>query len=410
MYPQAEVGGDAPRQPRSRAVQVHDHRARSVIAGINYPWTIYAGPRQLRLRLRPQQVEQPRRRHRASRRGARGLRGDGGGGHRRDALVRVHRRPRRQSSGRATARSPALRRVRRRHGRRARDRRVARRARCAWCSSISCGSTIRSGASPLDRHGASAFLDRVLDPFLDRYGQRDCDSFVRPDQRAGLGDARARDRSAVEPSGRSIACGRSPECCRHRIHAQSRALSRSAAAGSQFAREWDDPAYGLDFVQVHSYPDVRYPDRDDSVFGRTAASFGLSKPLLIGECPSHPRAHPPGSPLAVVHARRLPRRSPATAATSARGRGASRASMHSVPSTCAGEIEFHSRVDPHRTSGDHRPLISIVAPVYNEAATLPEFVRRIAAVCDALQSRYSERDRARRRRQHGTARSRSRSS
>lgn len=35
-----------------------------------------------------------------------------------------------------------------------------------------------------------------------------------------------------------------------------------------------------------------------------------------------------------------------------------------------------------------RPLISIVAPVYNEAATLPEFVRRIGAVCDAFASTY----------------------
>ena len=35
-----------------------------------------------------------------------------------------------------------------------------------------------------------------------------------------------------------------------------------------------------------------------------------------------------------------------------------------------------------------RPLISIVAPVYNESATLPEFVRRIAAVCDAFADRY----------------------
>jgi glycosyltransferase involved in cell wall biosynthesis len=45
-------------------------------------------------------------------------------------------------------------------------------------------------------------------------------------------------------------------------------------------------------------------------------------------------------------------------------------------------------VDPHRFSGDARPLVSIVAPVYNEAATLPEFVRRIGVVCAALQPRY----------------------
>ena len=34
-------------------------------------------------------------------------------------------------------------------------------------------------------------------------------------------------------------------------------------------------------------------------------------------------------------------------------------------------------------------MISIVAPVYNESATLPEFVRRIGAVCDSLQPRYT---------------------
>ena len=36
-----------------------------------------------------------------------------------------------------------------------------------------------------------------------------------------------------------------------------------------------------------------------------------------------------------------------------------------------------------------RPLVSVVAPVYNESATLPEFIRRIAAVCDGFSGRYS---------------------
>lgn len=39
-------------------------------------------------------------------------------------------------------------------------------------------------------------------------------------------------------------------------------------------------------------------------------------------------------------------------------------------------------------SGDQRPLLSIVAPVYNESGTLREFVRRIGAVCDGLQAGY----------------------
>lgn len=47
----------------------------------------------------------------------------------------------------------------------------------------------------------------------------------------------------------------------------------------RFATEWDHPADGLGFIQVHSYSEVRYQDRDVSVFGRTAASFELSKPL-----------------------------------------------------------------------------------------------------------------------------------
>ena len=79
-----------------------------------------------------------------------------------------------------------------------------------------------------------------------------------------------------------------------RIHARSPALVTLGGGRVRFAAEWDNAAYGLDFIQVHSYPDVRYPYRDDTVFGRTAASFALSKPLLVGEHPAHPRQHPLG--------------------------------------------------------------------------------------------------------------------
>jgi hypothetical protein len=78
-----------------------------------------------------------------------------------------------------------------------------------------------------------------------------------------------------------------------RVHAQSEALVTLGGGRVRFAAEWDHPGYGLDFIQVHSYPDVRYQDRDVMLFGRTAESFGLSKPILIGEHPAHPRQHPP---------------------------------------------------------------------------------------------------------------------
>jgi len=42
-----------------------------------------------------------------------------------------------------------------------------------------------------------------------------------------------------------------------------------------------------------------------------------------------------------------------------------------------------------QTAPGTRPLISVVAPVYNESATLPEFVRRIGVVCDGLAPRYA---------------------
>ncbi len=140
---------------------------------------------------------------------------------------------------------------------------------------------------------STAFLDRVLDPFLDRYGRSDAihslDIINEPDWvTEGLASDPQR---GVWPIAnlRSFVAAASA-----RIHERSDALVTLGGGRVRWAREWDDPGYGLDIVQVHSYPDVRYPSRDQPVFGRTAADFGLSKPLLIGECPHDPRAHPEG--------------------------------------------------------------------------------------------------------------------
>lgn len=140
---------------------------------------------------------------------------------------------------------------------------------------------------------SGAFLDRVLDPFLEQFGSSDAvhslDIINEPDWvTEGLATNPKR---GVWPIDRLRAFAGSTA---DRIRRHSRALVTLGGGQVKFAREWDDQAYGLDFVQIHSYPDVRYQDRDESVFGRTAADFGLSKPLLIGECPSDPRAHPEG--------------------------------------------------------------------------------------------------------------------
>ena len=140
---------------------------------------------------------------------------------------------------------------------------------------------------------SSAFLDRVLEPFLDRYGANSSihslDVINEPDWvTRELATNPERGVWPIENL-RAFVGGAAA-----RIHARSSALVTVGGGQVRFAREWDDAAYGLDFVQVHSYPDVRYQDRDVSLFGMTAADFGLSKPLLIGECPPDPRAHPEG--------------------------------------------------------------------------------------------------------------------
>ena len=143
----------------------------------------------------------------------------------------------------------------------------------------------------LDHRGESAFLDRVLEPFLGRYGRSETihsfDLINEPDwivtelatdpQRAAWPLERLREFAGSVSK---------------RVRQSSNALMTIGGGRVSAAGEWDDAAYDLDFIQVHSYPDVRYPFRDATVFGRTAADFGLSRPLLIGEFPADPRVHP----------------------------------------------------------------------------------------------------------------------
>ena len=146
--------------------------------------------------------------------------------------------------------------------------------------------------------GRDEFAAAVVNPFLDAYGA--------DGSRAELGQAIHSIDIINEPdwvtAGLEPAPGHEPltldelrafvGATAARIHARSQVLVTVGGGRVRFVAEWGRPEYGLDFIQVHSYPDVRYQDRDVLVFGRTAASFGLSKPLLIGEHPASPRQHP----------------------------------------------------------------------------------------------------------------------
>lgn len=146
--------------------------------------------------------------------------------------------------------------------------------------------------------GRDEFLRHLIDPLLDAYGTAG--------SRADLGRAIHSFDIINEPDW--VTAGLAPRpgpapltldelrafvgAVSARIHARTLALATVGGGCVRFAAEWDRPDYGLDFIQVHSYPDVRYQDRDLSLFGRTAASFGVSKPILIGEHPAGPRQHP----------------------------------------------------------------------------------------------------------------------
>jgi hypothetical protein len=80
------------------------------------------------------------------------------------------------------------------------------------------------------------------------------------------------------------------------VHRHTHAFSTMAAARLHNLWAWNDETLGLDFVQVHTYPDSRDTSRDVDVFGMRLASLGMSKPVVIGEFPGDARQrHPPGA-------------------------------------------------------------------------------------------------------------------
>ena len=65
-----------------------------------------------------------------------------------------------------------------------------------------------------------------------------------------------------------------------RVHAHG-GLATVGGARLRFARWWDDPALGLDFLQAHCYYD---PDHDFDLLTTPATTLGLTRPLIVAEC------------------------------------------------------------------------------------------------------------------------------
>ncbi len=67
------------------------------------------------------------------------------------------------------------------------------------------------------------------------------------------------------------------------IHEHTDALVTVGGGRIKFMHIWDDDAFGLDFLQVHTYNDFLNERHDDTLFGRPYNTLGLRRPLLIGE-------------------------------------------------------------------------------------------------------------------------------
>ena len=153
-------------------------------------------------------------------------------------------------------------------------------------------------ASP---EGQARLFGNVIDPFLDRYGAstalHSIDVINEPDWVTEGLEFRERRwrrrRGSTRPFSkadlRSLVSG-----VASRVHARSHAVVTVGGGRVRHAPEWNDEAYDLDVIQVHSYPDVEHPDRDRSLIGCSSADLGVSKPVLIGEFPVNgDREHPP---------------------------------------------------------------------------------------------------------------------
>jgi hypothetical protein len=79
------------------------------------------------------------------------------------------------------------------------------------------------------------------------------------------------------------------------VHRYTGALTTIGSARLHNLWAWDDPALELDFLQLHSYPDLKHPERDADVFGKSVATLGVRKRVVLGEFPGDgARRHPAG--------------------------------------------------------------------------------------------------------------------
>jgi hypothetical protein len=157
----------------------------------------------------------------------------------------------------------------------------------------------------LTEAGHDALCDRVFVPMLRRYGPRGA--------RADLADQVAAWELMNEPDW--VVEEWEQDLSRHvprplpfdtlarligrfsdAVHEHTRALATLGGGRARNLWAWDDDALGLDVLQVHQYPDVRRPDRDNDLFGVSADALAVHRAVILGEFPGNgSEQHPDGT-------------------------------------------------------------------------------------------------------------------
>lgn len=154
----------------------------------------------------------------------------------------------------------------------------------------------------LDEAGQDALLERVLAPVVRRYGERGVRSDLAPQVAAWefmnepdwVVEEWESDLSPHVPQPLPFELlARALARFSDVVHDGTTALVTIGGGRARNLWAWDDDALGIDLIQVHHYPDVRHPDRDEELFGRPAASLGLRRAVVLGEFPGNaPAQHP----------------------------------------------------------------------------------------------------------------------
>jgi hypothetical protein len=188
----------------------------------------------------------------------------------------------------------------------------------AFDATVVDGATLGGHARWLaDPAGQARVLDTIVEPLAERYGVRGVQSrlgkavlawdlFNEPDWIVQEMDPSPRVQAPV-PFDVMAAWVRGSAATIRRHEAGQITIGN---ARLRFARWWDDPRLGLDFLQAHTYYDPRH---DFDLLQTSVAALGLSRPIVVGECSARGDAPDP--------ARGRPALSLADLAAAARARG-----------------------------------------------------------------------------------------